>query len=325
MLVLGLQGSPRKKGNTNYLLNAFMAEARKLGAETHIVNVCEKNIEPCKEFIVCEKKGYCPIHDDMETEIYSLLRKADVIIPATPIFFYNTTAQLKSLIDRTQTLWARKYRLKLTDPNRKWRRGFYLAVGATKGKNLFEGVELTMKYFFDAVGAEMAGGLAYRQVEKPKDMQNHPTVLADVAASAKELLGPLLGRKKILFACKENACRSQMAAAFAQKLAGDKLDVASAGSRAKDQINPMMVEVMQEKGIDMGFRTTAKLVDAIEENQPEIIVTMGCGEECPFVPGCKMIDWDLPDPAGQPVEFMRSVRDRIEKYVIDLISEVTSS
>ena len=325
MLVLGLQGSPRKKGNTNYLLNAYMDEARKLGADTQVVDVCQKNIEPCKEYIVCEKKGYCPIHDDMETDIYALLRKADVIIPATPIFFYNATAQLKALIDRTQTLWARKYRLKLTDPMRKWRRGFYLAVGATKGKNLFEGLDLTMKYFFDAVGAQMAGSLVYRHVEKPKDMQNHPTVLSDVAASAKELLSPLLGRKKILFACKENACRSQMAAAFAQKLAGDKLDVASAGSVAKDHINPMMVDVMQEKGIDMGFRTTTPLVDAIEKHQPEIIVTMGCGEECPYVPGCKMIDWDLPDPAGQSMEFMQTVRDRIENNVIDLISEVTKS
>ena len=80
MLVLGLQGSPRKKGNTNYLLDAVMAEARKLGANTHVVDVCNRHIEPCKEFIVCEKKGYCPIHDDMESEIYSLLRKADVAL-----------------------------------------------------------------------------------------------------------------------------------------------------------------------------------------------------------------------------------------------------
>jgi len=134
MLVLGLQGSPRKKGNTNFLLNQFLEEARKLGAKTHVVDVCEKHIEPCKEYIVCEKKGYCPIHDDMETEIYQLLRKADVVVPATPIFFYNTTAQLKALIDRSQTLWARKYRLNLTDPLRKWRKGFTLPLGPQRGK-----------------------------------------------------------------------------------------------------------------------------------------------------------------------------------------------
>ena len=325
MLVLGLQGSPRKKGNTNYLLNAFMDEAQKRGVQTHIIDVCRMNIEPCKEYIVCEKKGYCPIHDDMETHIYPLLRRADVIVPATPIFFYNATAQLKSLIDRSQTLWARKYRLKLSDPMRQWRRGVYLAVGATKGKNLFEGVELTMKYFFDAVGATPHGSLTYRQIEKPGDMKNHPTVLADIGSKVEEVIAPFAARKKILFACRENACRSQMAAAFAQKMAGNKLDVASAGSRAADEINPLMVEVMQEKGIDMGFRTTTKLEAAIEENSPEIIVTMGCGEECPFVPGCKMMDWDLPDPAGQSKDIMCNVRDDIEKRVHQLIREVTAS
>jgi arsenate reductase (thioredoxin) len=325
MLVLGLQGSPRKKGNTNFLLNQFLEEARKLGAKTHVVDVCEKHIEPCKEYIVCEKKGYCPIHDDMETEIYQLLRKADVVVPATPIFFYNTTAQLKALIDRSQTLWARKYRLNLTDPRRKWRKGFYLAVGATKGKNLFEGVDLTMKYFFDAVGADFQGSLTYRHVEKPGDMKDHPTVLEDVRASVHTLIGPLAGRKRILFACRENACRSQMAAAFAQKLGGNRFDVACAGSTPVENINPLMVEVMQEIGVDMGFRGTTALSTAIEELSPEIIVTMGCGEECPFVPGCRIINWDLPDPAGQSIDFMRKVRDRIQNNVNELISEATSS
>lgn len=322
MLVLGLQGSPRKKGNTNFLLNAVMAEAERLGAKTHVIDVCEKNILPCKEYVVCEKKGYCPIHDDMESEIYTLLRKADVIIPATPIFFYNTTAQLKALIDRSQTLWARKYRLKLSDPKRKWRRGFYLAVGATKGKNLFEGVELTMKYFFDAVGADLLGSLTYRQIEKPGDMEKHPTVLSDVKAGVERLISPLSGRKKILFACRENACRSQMAAAFAQYLAGDKIDANCAGSRAIDKINPTMVEVMQEKGLDMAFRAPISLEKAIADEPPDMIITMGCGEECPFVPGCKVLDWDLPDPAGQSKAFMRRVRDDIETKVTDLIDLV---
>jgi arsenate reductase len=325
MLVLGFQGSPRKKGNTSDLLNAFMAEAQKLGAKTHIVDVCHKHIEPCREYILCEKKGYCPIHDDMETEIYQLLRKADVIVPATPIFFYNTTAQLKALIDRSQTLWSRKYRLNLTDPLRKWRKGFYLSVGATKGKNLFEGVDLTMKYFFDAVGADFMGSLAYRQVEKPGDIKKHPSVLDDVRASALKLIGPLAGRKRILFACRENACRSQMAAAFAQKSGGDRFDVASAGSTPVEKINPLMVEVMQEIGIDMGFKGTTPLTSAIEDLSPEIIVTMGCGEACPIVPGCRTIKWDLPDPAGQSRDFMRDVRDRIQNNVNELISEESSS
>jgi arsenite transporter/arsenate reductase (thioredoxin) len=320
MLVLGLQGSPRKNGNTSYLLSTFMNEVEKLGATTQVIEVDKKNIVSCKEYIVCEKKGFCPIDDDMTPEIYPLLRKAEIIVPATPIFFYNTTAQLKALIDRSQTLWARKYRLNLTDPARKIRRGFALAVGATKGKNLFEGLHLTMKYFFDAVGASYHGSLTYRQVEKIGDMKNHPTISEDVKKAARDLLSPFMGRKKILFLCRENACRSQMAAAFTQQLAGDKIEALCAGSTPAETINPLMMQTMQEKGIDMAFRTTRNIADALAESKPDMIVTMGCGEECPFVPGAKIEDWDLPDPAGKSIEFMRQVRDDIEQKVAGLIT-----
>lgn len=324
MLVLGLNGSPRKKGNTRYLLKMFLAQAEALGVQTKMVDVCSKKIDFCRELVVCEKKGFCPIHDDMESEIYPLLREADIVVTATPIFFYNTTAQLKALIDRSQTLWARKYRLNLTDPKRKWRKGFFLAVGATRGKNLFEGVDLTMKYFYDAVGADYAGSLTYRQIEKPGDMEKHPTVAADVRKAVEGLVKPMMSRKKILFACRENACRSQMASAFAQYLAGDKIEAYSAGTEAADKINPVMAEVMQEKGIDMAFRTPTLLDAAVAQNPPHIMVTMGCGEKCPFVPGCRMVDWDLSDPAGQTIDVMRRIRDEIEKNVTDLIREATS-
>ena len=323
MLVLGLQGSPRKKGNTNYLLSTFLNEAANLGANTIFLEVAHKNILPCKEYIVCEKKGFCPIDDDMKHEIYPLLRQADVIVAASPVFFYNVTAQLKALIDRSQTLWARKYKLKLKDPARKYRRGFLLAVAATRGKNLFEGMHLTAQYFFDAVGARYEGSLTYRSIEGPKDIQNHPSVHDDVKAAVKKLLQPLIDRKKILFACRENACRSQMASAFAQHYAGDKLDVLNGGSLPADKVNPTMVETMQEKGLDMAFRVPQSIETAIKNNPPEIIVTMGCGEECPFVPGARMIDWDLPDPSGESTEFMRNVRDEIEKRVTGLIAEIT--
>ena len=121
MLALGLMGSPRKKGNTDFLLSAFKDEMGKKGAKTRIVNLCGKNIDPCKEYTTCERKGTCPIKDDMESEIYPLLREADIIVPASPVFFYSVTAQLKALVDRTQALWARKYRLNLTDPKRNTR------------------------------------------------------------------------------------------------------------------------------------------------------------------------------------------------------------
>ncbi len=323
MLVLGLQGSPKKRGNTSFLLSTFLEEAEKLGARTHVIEVSNKKIAPCIGCGFCEKNGYCINQDDdMKPEIYPLLREADVIVLASPIYFYNVTAQLKALIDRSQALWSRKYKLKLTDPARNYRRGFLLSLGATKGQNLFEGVHLTAQYFFDAVATSYEGSLAYRQIEYPGDMEKHATVIGDVAEAVNGLLSPLLGRKKILFACRENACRSQMACAFAQHLAGDKIEVSCAGSEPAKEINPDMVEVMREKGIDMAFRRTRSLNEAIAGSGPEIIVTMGCGEECPFVPGAEIQDWDLLDPAGKSIEFMRNVRDEIEKKVKGLISEL---
>jgi len=322
MLVLGLQGSPRKKSNTEFLLGLFMEEARKLGAQTHVVDACNMHIEPCKEYTTCEKKGFCPIKDDMESEIYPLLRKADVIVPASPVFFYNVTAQLKALIDRTQTLWARRYRLNLTDPNRKMRRGFMLSQGATKGKNLFVGIDLTAKYLFDAVGASFDGGLYYWRIEHRGDMEQHPTVREDVQQAVKKLLEPFLGRRRILFLCRENACRSQMAGAFTQFLAGDKIEVVTGGSAPAEKVNPIMEKAMAEKGIDMGFRIPQSIEKALEAGPPEMIITMGCGDQCPMVPGAKVADWDLPDPAGKDLDFMRSVRDEIEKRVETLIRDI---
>ena len=323
MLVLGFQGSPRKKGNTSFLLSTFMQAAESLGAQTRIIDVTQKNIIPCKEYVVCEKKGFCPIDDDIKTEIYPLIRQAEVVVLASPIFFFNMTAQLKAVVDRCQLFWARKYKLKLTDPAKKTKRGFLLSVGASKGKSLFEGLQLTARYFFDAIDARFEGSLTYREIEGPKDMSKHPKVMADVKKAAADLIEPLIGRKKILFACRENACRSQMASAFAQYLAGDKFEVINGGSQPADQVNPDMVKAMHEKGIDMALRVPQSIESAIINNTPDFIVTMGCGEECPFVPGAQMLDWALPDPAGKPPDFMRAVRDEIENNVKDLIKELT--
>ena len=321
MLALGLQGSPRKKGNTSFLLSAFMNELQKLGAQIKVIDADKKNIIPCKEYSVCEKKGFCPLDDDMNSEIYPLLRQADIIVTATPIFFYSAPAQLKALIDRSQALWARRYKLKLNDPNRKWRRGFLLSLGATKGKNLFNGLHLTIKYFFDAVGTSLEGSLTYRQIENPGDMEKHPSVLKEVKEKANQLIEPFLGRKKIMFACRENACRSQIADAFAQHLAGDKFEVISGGSSPAGKINPLMVEAMSEKGLDMAFCKPKSIKKAVNEVKPDIIINMGCGEECNFMPGVKTEDWNLPDPSGKRIDFMRKIRDEIENRVVRLIKD----
>jgi len=319
MLALGIQGSPRKKGNSDILLNMFMEALDKLGVQTHTLPVVDLHIEPCRELTVCEKKGTCPIDDDMSREIYGLLRQADIVVAASPVFFYNVSAQLKAFIDRCQALWARRYMLKLKDPGSPVRRGFLLAVGATAGKQLFDGMHLTAKYFFDAIGADYAGSLTYRRIEKRGRIKAHPTVDADVKQSAEALAAGLSNRTKVLFACRENACRSQMAAGFARYHGGSKLDVISAGSQPADQINPGMVQVMAEKGIDMGFAVTQSLDTALQQDQPRQVITMGCGEQCPNVPGADFQDWQLPDPTGQSMDVMRSVCDEIEKRVLALL------
>jgi multimeric flavodoxin WrbA/protein-tyrosine-phosphatase len=320
MLALGLQGSPRKKGNSDLLLAAVMTALEKRGAQTRTIQVTRHHIDPCKELTVCEKKGLCPIKDDMEQKIYGLLRQADIIIAASPVFFYNVSAQLKALIDRCQALWARKYLLRLNDPGHRTRKGYLLAVGASKGKQLFDGFHLTANYFYDAVAARYAGSLTYRGVEGRGDILGQPNLESDINGITSEMVEGLTGRRKVLFACRENACRSQMAAAFARLHGGDKLDVQSAGSRPAGTVNPLMVEVMHEKGIDMAFATPRFLEDAIARQPPDEIVTMGCGEQCPVLPGAKILDWDLADPAGGSIEFMRETRDRIENQVMAYIS-----
>ena len=323
MLVLGLQGSPRKKGSTDYLLTAFFQEMEKYGVHRKVVDVCRRNITPCKGCGYCEKHGVCVTKDDdMAREMYSLVREADVIVAATPIYFYHGSAQLKGFIDRCQTLWSRKYRYRLKDPGHRIRKGFLLSQAATKGANLFEGLEVTMRYFFDALNAEYAGGLTFRSIENPDDYRNATTLSDDIAASVKSLLEPLAGRKKVLFACRENACRSQMASAFARLHGGDTVDALCGGSTPVEKINPLMEEAMAEKGIDMAFRIPQSIENAVADSKPDMIVTMGCGEACPFIPGAERLDWDLPDPAGRDLAFMREVRDRIEASVLTLLEKI---
>ena len=321
MFVLGLQGSPRTEGNTSILLSTFLTEAERLGARTLCLDVAVKDISPCQECGVCEKEGFCPIDDDMQL-IYPLLRQADVIVMATPIFFYGPTAQMKTLIDRSQALWARRYVHGLIDPGGKWRRGFLLSVGATKGKNLFECVSLTAKYFFDAVGASLHGALTYRKIEGLGEIAKHPAALSDAKKGAGALVASRINSKKILFLCTENACRSQMASAFAQYRAGDRVEAKSAGSAPAKEVNPLMEEVMRENGIDMAFRKPKSIEESTRYCQPEMIIYMGCKDACPIFPGVPEQDWNLPDPSGKSIDFMRQARDDIEKKIEILIAEI---
>jgi len=125
----------------------------------------------------------------------------------------------------------------------------------------------------------------------------------------------------VLFVCVHNAGRSQMAAGWLRHLAGDRVEVLSAGSEPKDAINPVAVEAMGEVGIDIAGNTPKVLtVDAVKES--DVVITMGCGDACPIFPGKRYEDWDLDDPAGQGIEAVRSIRDEIRARVERLIAEI---
>jgi arsenate reductase len=136
---------------------------------------------------------------------------------------------------------------------------------------------------------------------------------------------PAGDRPEVLFVCIHNAGRSQMAAALLAHHAGDRVVVRSAGTAPADTINPAVVEAMAEIGIDLladGARPK-KLDDAAVEAS-DVVITMGCGDECPFYPGKKYLDWALPDPAGQGLEAVRPIRDEIDRRVRALLSELIS-
>ena len=125
----------------------------------------------------------------------------------------------------------------------------------------------------------------------------------------------------MLFVCVHNAGRSQMAAGFLEHLGGDRVNVYSAGSAPKDSINQTAVEAMREKGIDISGRTP-KVLTPESVQASDVVVTMGCGDACPFFPGKKYEDWVLEDPAGKGLDEVRRIRDEIEKRVIGLLEEL---
>jgi multimeric flavodoxin WrbA len=321
MLVLGLQGSPRKKGNTDILLEAFMGAARDLGAATETIHASERDIQPCKEYIVCEKKGFCPIKDEMNA-IYALLRRAEVVVAASPVFFYGITAQLKALIDRCQTLWARKYKLGLKDPHSERRRGLLLGVAATKGKHIFDGMELTAKYFFDGISAGYDGCIGYRQVESKGEMADHPTYLTDMKAAAARLVGGLGKRRRLLFVSEADACRGQMAGAFTRLLAGDRLDVVTAGTHPAQAVDTAMQAAMADEGIDLGFHAPRPLAAARAEGGADWVVTIGKAASGAGTPSARGEYWDLPNPVGGSMTQMRDCRDEIKRQVAALAARL---
>jgi arsenate reductase len=131
------------------------------------------------------------------------------------------------------------------------------------------------------------------------------------------------GKPSVLFVCVHNAGRSQMAAAWLTHLAGDRVEVRSAGSAPADAVNPAVVEVMREVGIDISAETPKVLtVEAVQAS--DVCITMGCGDACPVFPGKRYLDWTLEDPAGQDTAAVRPIRDQIKGLVEELIADIAA-
>ncbi len=179
MKICAFMGSPRFGGNTELLLNALLEGAEEAGAEIAKHRLYAMKFSPCIECGGCDETGVCILKDQF-TPIYKEMEEAHWIVMASPIFFYNISSRAQAVVERSQACWVRKYVLKqeLAGP----RRGLFLSVGATKGRLLFDGVKRVMRYFFDAVGAELSGCLLFRGVEKKGAIAHHPTALETARA-----------------------------------------------------------------------------------------------------------------------------------------------
>lgn len=127
----------------------------------------------------------------------------------------------------------------------------------------------------------------------------------------------------VLFVCLQNAGRSQISQALFEQAAGDKHTAASAGTTPGEHVHPEVIEVMRELGIDLADRRPQLLTRELAE-RADVVVTMGCGDQCPVIPGTRYIDWDLPDPKGRPVDEVRATRDEIQRRVRGLVEDLSS-
>jgi len=192
--VVAIYGSPRREGNTARLTKEAVQGARQAGAEVEEFILRDLSIQPCLEIYHCRKNGECSIKDDFQKVRDSLLEAKGLIL-ASPIFFYSVTAHTKAFMDRFQSLWVKKYWIDQV-PFGQWvptRKGMFISVGATKGKRLFEGTLLTVKYFFDVLDMELWKTLLYRGLDGPRDVLEQPELLEEARVSGRELAESLNG------------------------------------------------------------------------------------------------------------------------------------
>jgi multimeric flavodoxin WrbA len=187
MEILAIYGSPRRKGNTSTLLDRAVKGAEDAGAQVEKIVLRDCKMSPCLEIYGCKKTGRCVIKDDFQ-EVMDKLMSCKGIMLASPIFFYSVSAHTKILMDRCQSLWVKKYWVDQT-PYRKThltRKGLFISAGATKGKKLFDGTLLTVRYFFEVLDIDLWKSLLYRQLDLENDVLNKPQYLDEAYETGKD-------------------------------------------------------------------------------------------------------------------------------------------
>ncbi|KMY66040.1 NADPH-dependent FMN reductase [Desulfocarbo indianensis] len=195
MSILAIYASPRRKGNTARLLAQAVEGARQAGARVEEVVLRDLKISPCLEIYGCKQKGRCVIQDDFQA-LYDKLVSCEGLMLASPIFFYSVSAHAKIMMDRCQSLWVKKYWIDKRpfgelDPAKK---ALFICLGATKGKKLFEGALLTMRYFLDTLDMGLWQSLLYRGLDHEGEVEDHPDYLAEARRAGGDLALELAGR-----------------------------------------------------------------------------------------------------------------------------------
>lgn len=192
--IISVYGSPRRKGNTAILMKEAVRGARDAGAAVEEFVLRDLKISPCLEIYACKEQGECAIKDDFQMLRDKILSAKGLII-ASPVFFYSVSAHTKIMMDRFQSLWVRKYWIDEMPYDQRVfkRKGLFISVGATQGKMLFDGVVLSMKYFFDTLDMALWRTLTYRGIDLEGEVKNYPEHLKEAYASGKDLAESLMG------------------------------------------------------------------------------------------------------------------------------------
>ncbi|MBE0583696.1 MAG: flavodoxin family protein [Desulfofustis sp.] len=187
MKILVILGSPRKNGNSEAAARLICSSLDNTLAETEYVRLVTHKISPCIACGGCEKTGMCIVKDDM-IDLYDKIDLADIILLASPTYFYGVSAQLKAFIDRIQARWSRRYLMKVRTRQEDKRLGYLISTAATHGKKLFDGSILVAKSYFDAIDVTYGGAFVVRGVDEKGALQNQPGGIQQAEAFALEIL-----------------------------------------------------------------------------------------------------------------------------------------